>query len=49
MSEPAQQKAPSAGDLATDAAEAIRFYAKEVRARTFPSPNHLFADEGNSV
>lgn len=32
--------------LAADAGEAIRTYAEEVRARTFPGPDHVFADEG---
>ncbi|WP_375174699.1 3-methyl-2-oxobutanoate hydroxymethyltransferase [Pseudooceanicola sp.] len=32
--------------LATDADRAIATYAKEVRARTFPAPEHIFADEG---
>ncbi|GHF73257.1 3-methyl-2-oxobutanoate hydroxymethyltransferase [Seohaeicola zhoushanensis] len=32
--------------LAADAAEAIRTYAEEVRARAFPAPEHVFTDEG---
>ncbi|MAC78346.1 MAG: 3-methyl-2-oxobutanoate hydroxymethyltransferase [Rhodobacteraceae bacterium] len=32
--------------LAADAAQAVRLYAEEVRARAFPAPEHVFADEG---
>ncbi|MGR3425662.1 MAG: 3-methyl-2-oxobutanoate hydroxymethyltransferase [Pseudooceanicola nanhaiensis] len=32
--------------LATDARAAVRAYATEVRARDFPAPAHVFADEG---
>lgn len=32
--------------LASDAAEAIRTYAEEVRARSFPAPEHIFTDDG---
>lgn len=31
--------------LAADAASAIQAYAEEVRARSFPAPEHVFADE----
>jgi len=34
--------------LSADAAEAIRLYAEEVRARTFPGQEHIFVDEGAS-
>lgn len=33
-------------DLATTARAALRSYADEVRSRSFPSPDHVFADEG---
>lgn len=33
-------------DLATGAAQAIRAYAGDVRARSFPAPEHVFTDEG---
>ena len=33
------------GTLAADGEKAIEAYAKEVRARTFPGPEHVFADE----
>jgi 3-methyl-2-oxobutanoate hydroxymethyltransferase len=32
--------------LGEDAEAAIRSYAEEVRARRFPAPEHVFADEG---
>jgi 3-methyl-2-oxobutanoate hydroxymethyltransferase len=32
--------------LASDAEKAIASYAEEVRARAFPAPEHVFADEG---
>lgn len=32
--------------LATEARAAVRTYAEEVRARDFPAPAHVFADEG---
>ncbi len=32
-------------DLGTDAAHAIAAYAAEVRARSFPAPEHTFGDE----
>lgn len=31
--------------LATDATSAVRMYAEEVRARTFPTAKHVFADD----
>ncbi len=34
------------GHLAADASLAIEAYAKEVRARAFPAPEHMFTDEG---
>lgn len=33
------------GDLASDARTAIRTYAQEVRARSFPAPEHVFSQE----
>ncbi|MGR3368670.1 MAG: 3-methyl-2-oxobutanoate hydroxymethyltransferase [Sagittula sp.] len=33
------------GDLASDARTAIRTYAEEVRARSFPAPEHVFSQE----
>ena len=33
------------GDLASDARTAIRTYAQEVRARSFPAPEHVFLQE----
>ena len=33
------------GDLASDARTAIRTYADEVRARSFPAPEHVFSQE----
>lgn len=33
------------GDLASDARTAIRTYAEEVRARSFPAPEHVFSEE----
>lgn len=33
------------GDLASDARTAIRTYAEEVRARSFPAPEHVFGQE----
>ncbi len=34
--------------LAGDAAAAIRAYAEEVRARSFPAPEHVFLEEANT-
>lgn len=34
--------------LAGDAAAAIRTYAEEVRARSFPAPEHVFLEEANT-
>jgi len=34
------------GRLAADASVAIQAYAEEVRARAFPAPEHMFADQG---
>lgn len=37
------------GDLASDARTAIRTYAQEVRARSFPAPEHVFSQEEPST
>ncbi len=37
------------GHLAADAGKAVQHYASEVRARSFPAPEHIFVDKDNQT